>query len=61
MNFVDEQCRLGAVSCDAVIIKMKLANKPSGEQINGELDEVREMINKLQKVEKKLLKYSKIN
>jgi hypothetical protein len=40
---------------------MKLGNKPSGEQINGELDEVREMINKLQKVEKKLLKYSKIN
>ena len=61
MNFVDEQCRLGAVSCDAVVIKMKLANKPSGELINGELDEVREMINKLQKVEKKLLKYSKIN
>ncbi len=61
MNFVDEQCRLGAVSCDAVIIKMKLASKPSGGQINGELDEVREMINKLQKVEEKLLKYSKIN
>jgi hypothetical protein len=61
LNFVDEQCRLGAVSCDAVIIKMKLANKPSGELINGELDEVREMIKKLQKVEKKLLKYSKIN
>jgi len=40
---------------------MKLASKPSGEQINGELDEVREMINKLQKVEEKLLKYSKIN
>jgi hypothetical protein len=61
LNFVDEQCRLGAVSCDAVVIKMKLANKPSGELINGELDEVREMIKKLQKVEKKLLKYSKIN
>tara|TARA_B100001079_G_C16215317_1_gene427744 strand:- start:368 stop:553 length:186 start_codon:yes stop_codon:yes gene_type:complete len=61
LNFVDEQCRLGAVSCDAVIIKMKLASKPSGEQINGELDEVREMIKKLQKVEEKLLKYSKIN
>ena len=61
MNFVDEQCRLGSVSCDAVVIKMKLANKPSGELINGELDEVREMIKKLQKVEKKLLKYSKIN
>ena len=61
MNFVDEQCRLGAVSCDAVVIKMKLANKPSGELINGELEEVRGMIEKLQKVEKKLLKYSKIN
>ena len=58
---MDEQCRLGAVSCDAVVIKMKLANKPSGEQINGELDEVREMINKLRKVEEKLQKYSKIN
>jgi len=61
LNFVDEQCRLGAVSCDAVVIKMKLANKPSGELINGELEEVRGMIEKLQKVEKKLLKYSKIN
>jgi len=40
---------------------MKLANKPSGELINGELEEVRGMIEKLQKVEKKLLKYSKIN
>ena len=61
MNFVDEQCRLGAVSCHAVVVKMKLGNKPSGEQINGELDEVREMINKLRKVEEKLQKYSKIN
>jgi len=50
---------LGAVSCDAIIIKIKLSNKPSGEQINGELDEVREMISKLQKVEETLLKYTK--
>jgi len=61
LNFLDEQYRLGSISCDAIVVKMKLSNKPSGEQINGELDEVREMINKLQKVEKKLLKYSKIN
>jgi len=49
------------VSCDAIIAKGKLGNKHSGEPINGELDIVKDMIEKLQKVEKKLLKYSKIN
>jgi len=61
LKFLDEQCRLGLVSCDAITTKIKLGNKPSGEQINGELGEVRDMIDKLQKVEKILLKYSKIN
>ena len=61
MNFLDEQCWLGSVSCDAIIAKGKLGNKRSGEPINGELDIIKDMIEKLQKVEKKLLKYSKIN
>jgi hypothetical protein len=49
------------VSCDAITAKGKLCNKRSGEPINGELDIIKDMIEKLQKVEKKLLKYSKIN
>jgi hypothetical protein len=49
------------VSCDAIIAKGKLGNKRSREPINGELDIIRDMIEKLQKVEKKLIKYSKIN
>jgi riboflavin synthase alpha subunit len=49
------------VSCDAIIAKSKLGSKRSGEPINGELDIIKDMIEKLQKVEKKLLKYSKIN
>jgi len=61
LNFLDEQCWLSAVSCDAITTKGKLCNKRSGEPINGELDIIKDMIEKLQKVEKKLLKYSKIN
>jgi len=49
------------VSCDALTAKSKLSRKPSGEPINGELDIIKDMIGKLQRVEKKLLKYSKIN
>ena len=49
------------MSCDALTAKSKLSRKPSGEPINGELDIIKEMIEKLQKVEEKLLKYSKIN
>jgi len=61
LNFLDEQCWLGSVSCDALTAKSKLSRKPSGEPINGELDIIKDMIGKLQRVEKKLLKYSKIN